>query len=132
MIYVDDNYKVFYEPSFFSQSDFNNCFPPCQLEQMNPFFLERLDYARLQAGTPFVLNSAYRTEDWEKQHNRPGTSSHTKGLAVDIRVVDGNPYLRSVIVRSLVLSGFNRIGIAKNYIHVDADTDKPAAIWLYD
>jgi len=97
--------------------------------KMNIDFLQKLDEARGLASIPFVITSGYRTP----QHNldvggRIG-SSHVKGLAVDISCE--NSGYREMILTSLIKVGFTRIGIGKNFIHVDLDKDKPNAIWLY-
>lgn len=95
---------------------------------MDGTFLKDLDAARTLAGVPFKVNSAYRSIDYEFQHGRTGTSSHCKGLAVDIAC--NNSAQRLKMVKALLLCGFCRIGIYKNFIHVDKDPDKVACIWL--
>ena len=115
---------------YFKESEFKRCTPPCSLQDMNQSTMKRLDYARMIAGIPFVINSAYRTLEYEKAHGRKGTSSHTLGRAVDIRCnTDEN---RFKIVGALQQAGFNRIGIGKTYIHVDdSPKHKPNVIWTY-
>jgi len=115
---------------YFNESEFKRCAPPCSLQDMNQSMMKRLDYARKIAGIPFVINSAYRTPEYEKAHGRKGTSSHTLGRAVDIRCnTDEN---RFKIVGALQQAGFNRIGIGKTYIHVDdSPIHKPYVIWTY-
>ena len=92
--------------------------------------MDKLDKAREIAGIPFVLNSAYRSVKWEKDHKRTGSGSHTKGRAVDIRCnSDAN---RMKIVRACIEVGFTRIGIGKTYIHVDDDPTKTQNVmWHY-
>lgn len=114
----------------FKESEFKRCTPPCSLQDMAQSTINRLDTARDIAGIPFVLNSAYRTPEYEKAHGRKGTSSHTLGRAVDIRCNDVEN--RYKIVEALQQVGFNRIGIAKTYIHVDdSPQHKPYVIWTY-
>lgn len=115
---------------YFQEKEFNKCVPSCSLQDMNQDFMKKLDSARRIAGIPFVLNSAFRSKEWEKSHNRAGTSSHCEGRAVDIRC--NTEKNRFIIVDALKKAGFNRIGIAKTYIHVD-DSPKhtPKVIWLY-
>ena len=52
--------------------------------KMDKDFLAKLDDAREFAGFPFFINSAYRSPDHPESIKNP-TSSHIKGLAVDIR-----------------------------------------------
>jgi uncharacterized protein YcbK (DUF882 family) len=96
---------------------------------MNKDFLFVLDEAREFAGIPFVINSAYRSPEHPLSIKNP-SSSHIKGLAVDIKATDSNT--RFKIVKALVTVGFTRIGIADTFIHVDLDLDKTQnVIWTY-
>lgn len=112
---------------YFKAGEFELCTPRCGLRSMDPDFMRRLDHAREVAGVPFVINSAFRSVDWELSHGRSGSSSHTKGLAVDISCV--TPAYRYRILYALISEGFTRIGLYPSFIHVDADSEKPAAIW---
>ena len=97
--------------------------------KMDEDFLAKLDDAREFAGFPFFINSAYRSPDHPESIKNP-TSSHIKGLAVDIRVMDSKT--RYLIVDALMHVGFNRIGIADTFIHVDDDRNKACGvIWTY-
>ena len=96
---------------------------------MKKEFLEMIDEARNVAGIPFKINSGFRT----KKHNeivggRVG-SSHLAGGAADIHCANSGSRIK--IVNALVAAGFNRIGIAKTFIHCDNDITKEPALWLY-
>jgi len=96
---------------------------------MSKEFLFVLDEAREIAGIPFVINSAYRSPEHPLSIKNP-SSSHIKGLAVDIKATDSNT--RFKIVKALMTVGFTRIGIADTFIHVDLDLDKTQnVIWTY-
>ena len=98
-------------------------------ENMNESFLMRLDEAREYAGIPFIINSAYRSPTHPESIKRP-TSSHIKGLAVDISATSSRQ--RGLILDALRAVGFDRIGIANTFIHVDMDYDKDQNVtWLY-
>ena len=97
---------------------------------MNQEFLYNLDRARELAGIPFVITSAYRTPEKNKEVGGSVNSSHLKGLAVDIRVRSSSE--RYTILNALICVGFNRIGIGQNFIHVDQDLEKVSnVIWTY-
>ncbi len=115
---------------YFNEKEFRACTPSCSLQNMRQGTMFRLDAAREIAGIPFVLNSAYRSVAYEKKKGRAGTSSHTKGAAVDIRCnSDAN---RFKIVDALLRAGFKRIGIGKTYVHADDDESKTqGVIWHY-
>ena len=96
---------------------------------MSKEFLFVLDEAREIAGIPFVINSAYRSPEHPLSIKNP-SSSHIKGLAVDIKATDSKT--RFKIVQALMTVGFTRIGIADTFIHVDLDLDKTQnVIWTY-
>ena len=98
-------------------------------DNMNADFLNKLDEARECAGIPFAINSAYRSPTHPLSVKNP-TSSHIKGLAVDISVKDSKT--RFKVLDALIAVGFTRIGIANSFIHVDMDFDKSQnVIWTY-
>lgn len=115
---------------YFSESEFQRCRPACSVFDCDEVALVMLDTLRERCGFPLVLNSAYRSFDYEKKKGRKGTSSHCKGLAFDIRCNDS--FYRAELVRCALEVGFTRIGIAKTFVHVDCDYSKPyPSIWLY-
>lgn len=98
--------------------------------KMNDEFLLKLDRAREVAQIPFKINSAYRTKEHNAKIGGSPNSSHLKGLAVDISVTDSRQ--RFIVLNALIEVGFNRIGIADTFIHVDSSTDKAQnVIWTY-
>lgn len=114
----------------FREYEFRACIPSCSLQDMAQHTMDRLDAARELAGIPFVLNSAYRSRQWETAHGRTGTGAHTTGTAVDIRCNTNENRMK--IVRACLEAGFVRIGIGKTYVHVDDDETKTQnIIWHY-
>ena len=99
-------------------------------EKMDKEFLYLLDLARGVAGVPFKITSGYRTKQHNKDIGGVSNSSHLKGLAVDISVSDSRR--RSIVLNALISVGFNRIGIAKTFIHVDSSKEKSQnVVWVY-
>lgn len=99
--------------------------------------MEQLDFARTIAGVPFIINSGFRCENYQDElksqgfETAKGLSPHEKGMAVDIRC--DNPQVRPVILTALKEVGFDRFGLAHNFIHVDNDPDRSLnRIWLYN
>lgn len=113
---------------YFNENEFMRAIPSCKLDKMDVGFMNKLDTARHLAGCKFVILSAYRNLAWEETMGRSGNSSHTKGVAVDIKCV--NSEARLFIVRALLEAGFKRIGIYDSFIHVDSDISKPECIFL--
>lgn len=96
---------------------------------MDQEFLIKLDRAREVAQIPFVINSAYRDPEHPLSIKKPA-SSHIKGLAVDIKANDSRT--RFIVLKALIEAGFNRIGVAETFIHVDDDKDKDSeVVWVY-
>lgn len=112
---------------YFKPEEFAKCIPACRINDLNPYLLELLDRARDIAGIPFVINSAFRTKEYEIKKCRTGLSSHCKGLAVDIKCNDSID--RFLIIKSLIDVGFTRLGIYETFIHADIDVSKPDCIW---
>ncbi len=113
----------------FTMNEFASPDLPESGERMQWNFLDTLEEARFLAKVPFKITSGYRTITHNKKVGGSETSSHLKGIAVDISCTDSAS--REKILYGLISAGFVRIGIAKTFIHVDLDTNKPDAIWLY-
>lgn len=112
---------------YFQPSEFEKASPSCSIAQMDDEFLLKLDDARSICSVPFIINSAYRSPEYEREKFRSGSSSHCKGVAVDLRCV--TPRERLKMVMALLAVGFRRIGIYKTFIHVDSDISKPSCLW---
>ena len=120
---------------YFTLSEFDSPDSGGSGKHMSSEFLEMLDEAREIAGIPFKINSGYRTKEYnqsllDRGYKASKTSPHMKGLAADISVTDSRS--RWMVINSLLLVGFQRIGIADTFIHVDLDTEKShSVIWTY-
>ena len=79
--------------------------------------------------TPFYINSACRCEKHNTNVGGSKNSSHLVGFAFDIRV--NSSVNRFKIVSNLIKYGFNRIGIYKDFIHVDGDDSKTQNVIWY-
>ena len=104
-------------------------------QMMDAEFLQMLDAARELYGKPMKITSGFRTENYNEELKKKGyaaspNSRHLKGLAADIACTTSAD--RWDMIDSLMKAGFNRIGIAKTFIHVDIDESKtPFLIWTY-
>jgi len=102
----------------------------CGLNNFSDDTLTKFDIAREYAQVPFVINSACRCEKHNKEVGGKEDSSHVLGKALDIKATDSRT--RARVLYGLVMAGFNRIGIAKTFIHADDDDTKPSqVVWLY-
>jgi len=113
----------------FDLSEFDSPDQPGSGEEMKMPFLRKLDAARSMAGTPFKITSGYRTQKHNDKVGGVVNSAHLRGWAADIACNTSNRY---AILHALLDAGFNRIGIANTFIHVDCDpTKNPCKIWTY-
>lgn len=93
--------------------------------------LRKLNLAREIAGIPFPVTCSFRSSWYDQAKGRSGESAHTLGHAFDIRcTTDAH---RFKIVSAAIQAGFNRIGIAKTFIHLDdSPKHKQNVVWLYN
>lgn len=115
---------------FFEYSEFNS---PDEIDSyinMDVAFLNKLSKARELAAIGFKITSGYRSPAHNAKVGGVPSSSHTIGRAVDIYAPTSTQ--KYIIINALLQVGFNRIGIAKNFIHVDDDPSKSEdVIWTY-
>jgi len=105
--------------------------PCCGKVQMHEELLLKLDDAREKANIPFKITSGYRCKKHNAEVGGKENSEHCWGKAVDIAVSGSRQ--RFIVVSALMLAGFSRIGIAKNFVHADVSPSKgDCVIWLYN
>ena len=115
---------------FFARHEFDSPDQPGSGDLMQPAFLDRLLTARRFARVPFRITSGFRTRAHNQQVGGTSNSAHLRGWAADIGCSNGRQ--RHIIVKALMMAGFNRIGIARGFVHADCDPSLPANnIWLY-
>ncbi len=115
---------------FFEYSEFNSPDERDSYMNMDVSFLNKLSKARELAAIGFKITSGYRSPAHNAKVGGVPSSSHTNGHAVDIYAPTSTQ--KYIIINSLLQAGFNRIGIAKNFIHVDDDPNKSEdVIWTY-
>jgi zinc D-Ala-D-Ala carboxypeptidase len=89
-----------------------------------------LDKLREACGFPLIIASGYRTERHNQRVGGVDSSSHTAGWAVDVRATSSDS--RWKIVKYAIELGFNRIGIASTFVHLDCSPEHPEnRIWTY-
>jgi uncharacterized protein YcbK (DUF882 family) len=108
-------------------------FQDSEVEGLKDEFIVKLDKARGIAGIPFIITSGFRSI--QKNESVVGAvpdSSHTKGLAVDLRVRTSRE--AALIIDSAKEAGIDRRGIYVDsywnprHIHLDCDPDKIADV----
>ena len=88
----------------------------------------KLEIVRTAINKPMKINSGIRCLKYNRSIGSSDTSSHIKCVAADISCTQMSD-------RHLLMSHlpklFDRIGIHKDFIHVDIDTDKRKGIFVY-
>jgi len=118
---------------YFKQSEFDSPDKTGSGANMQQAFLDKLNLARDIAGIPFKINSGFRTKERNAKDGGKVDSPHLFGWAADIDLPNtGGARQRFKIVQALIMAGFNRLGIANGFIHVDCDPTKDKdCIWTY-
>lgn len=104
--------------------DFSTCVPSCSEFDLHSALLDKLRSMQALLASPLTFTSGFRPKSWELSKGRDGSSSHSKtpGLAVDISTL--NSHWRYKVLAAAICVGFERIGVGKNFIHVDIDDSK--------
>jgi zinc D-Ala-D-Ala carboxypeptidase len=120
---------------YFKLTEFDSPDAPGSGAKMDKEFLAMIDEARHLAGVPFKINSGYPYPGPHNSLTKRGfktakNSAHLRGFAADIHAPDSRT--RYAILQALIKVGFNRIGVANTFIHVDNDPSLPEeVIWTY-
>lgn len=115
---------------YFEYSEFDSPDQKGSYKHMDVEFLNKLAQARKIAAVGFKITSGYRSPEHNEKVGGVPNSSHTLGHAVDIYAPTSRQ--KYIIINALLQAGFDRIGIAKNFIHVDDDPSKnEEVIWTY-
>tara|TARA_R110000764_G_scaffold3047_3_gene12845 strand:+ start:4724 stop:5083 length:360 start_codon:yes stop_codon:yes gene_type:complete len=115
---------------YFSLDEFASPDEPGSGSKMCCKFLKKLDKIRADFGAPLRVNSGFRSVKHNALVGGRVGSSHLKGIAVDFRCTNSGD--RTKLLKAIYKAGIVRVGIAKNFIHIDTDNNKGAACWLYN
>ena len=97
----------------------------CGYDTPNPELIRMLQDARDLYGKPMHITSGCRCIKHNRNVGGAANSAHIPGMAADIATPTGAD--RYLMIKALLASGFNRIGInfKKRFIHADIDESKP-------
>lgn len=104
-------------------------FAPNEVVGLDTTLCQMLDSARDRAGIPFIITSGLRTPAQNAMlPNAVQDSAHLTGNAVDLFCVNSSN--RYLMVLSLLMARFNRIGIYEKHVHCDnSPTLPPEVLW---
>jgi len=115
---------------YFNYSEFDSPDVQGSGQMMDKTLLEMLDEVRDKFDKPIHITSGFRTPAHNEAVGGVETSSHLKGLAVDIACNKSTD--RFDLINCLLDVGFSRIGVGNTFIHADIDQDKTqGVIWTY-
>lgn len=116
---------------YFRAREFDSPGSPGSGVHMNLAFVHKLDKLREAVKMPLVIHSGYRTPEHNATlANSVAGSAHTSGHAADLRALDSATKFR--ILEAAFRLGFRRVGIGKDFVHIDDDVTKPQDVsWLY-
>ena len=113
----------------FSRSEFA-CACGCGFDDIKDYHVEMLQKVRTEIGIPMVINSGCRCMGHNMDVGGVPNSAHPRGEASDVACMDGTR--RYTLISAALKVGFNRIGVAKTFVHLDRDPFLPAPrIWVY-
>ena len=111
----------------FSKKEFD-CKCGCNTGPINMVLVEKLESARLEFGRGMRINSGIRCLHHNRKIGSRDTSSHIKCVAADVGCTNMEDRHKLL---SIFLKYFQRVGVHKEFIHVDVDPDKPSGVFVY-
>lgn len=115
---------------WFKNTEFDSKDLPNSWVNMDFEFMKLIDELRGRVGSPIIINSAFRTKSHNLKVGGKSNSSHTRGLAVDLKVSSSEH--RFLIVKCALELGITRIGIYKTFVHLDIDKSFPERVIWYE
>lgn len=102
----------------------------CGKCEMDNFFMVKIEAARELTGFPWIINSAYRCPEYDRQIR--GEGNHTTGMAMDIHFSSSKELYELLFALRSV--GITRFGISfkERFLHADLVLEHPTrVIWGY-
>lgn len=118
--------------TYFNDSEFASPDNAQSYRYFDPTLRAKLDTLRHDWGAPIRINSAVRTRAHNRRVGGVDGSSHSAPCycAVDIHISSSE--MRWFVINWAIEHKINRIGVGKNFIHLDLDDSKPnQVIWTY-
>ena len=98
------------------------CRDGSQVVFVDSYLVSILDVLRNKIGKPVIINSGYRTPEWNKKYDGANYSYHMRGMAADIRV-NGMSAKELANKLNAIVPEECGIIVYKNWVHFDV------AVW---
>ena len=103
----------------------------CGKADIDPDLVRRLQEVRGLLGLPMKVTSGVRCSFHNAGVGGSKNSSHLEGNSTAVDIACGNSSYRQKLLAA-AFQVFDRVGIAKTFIHLDCDPGKTAGVcWLY-
>ena len=104
--------------------------PCCKRNKTTDKFMKKLQEIRDHYGKPMVVRSGYRCKQHNLEAGGVANSVHLDGNAADIEILDGAN--RFNFIQVCIALGIKRIGLHKQFIHIDIADNRPSPqVWFY-
>lgn len=107
------------------------------MDAVDPILVTQLERMRAAAGVPISIRSGCRCENHNREEGGKDDSAHLtiperKEFCQAADLVAGAGAERFRLLGAAYEAGFVRMGIGRDFLHVDVDPDKPQrVVWLY-
>jgi uncharacterized protein YcbK (DUF882 family) len=113
----------------FSRREFA-CPCGCGLCEPKKELVDLLEEMRAALGAPVRINSGLRCETHNLAVGGKASSAHLTGEAADVSAETGEKLFSAA--RAGFLAGARRVGIGRNFVHVDVSASLPSPrLWTY-
>ena len=116
-IYVDTYPGTLLEAEHFTGKEFR-CKDGTEEFLYCPNLIEVLERIRKNINAPVIINSGYRTPEWNAKVGGSKCSYHMKGMAADI-VVKGHTTKEIAKIADEIMKNHGGVIRYKNFVHVD-------------
>lgn len=111
----------------FNRKEFD-CQCGCGTGEIDIGLVQKLELARQEYKKPMRINSGIRCLEHNRSIGSKDTSSHIKCIAADIGCTSMEERHNLLVI---LLKHFKRLGVHKQFIHVDVDGEKPNGVFVY-
>lgn len=112
---------------YFERHEFE-CSCGCGRAEMDPAFVALLDRLRGLVGRPLTITSGFRCSSYDQKYG--GKGNHNTGLAADLATANSTERYELVLLAAFM--GIDRIGVGRDFVHLDMVPHKPhPVLWTY-